>query len=104
MKRKNIISLLLPVYLIIQLLTFSTAFGDPLTPLEDYRIVLSWSTFGSELEAVLIVPNVETGVGTPLSGSVPGETSNKYVFSTGDVPPEPSITLETFTIRKFSPG
>ncbi|MBL7136276.1 MAG: carboxypeptidase regulatory-like domain-containing protein [Candidatus Marinimicrobia bacterium] len=104
MKRKNIISLLSPVYLIIQLFTFSTALGDPLTPLEDYRIVLSWSTFESELEAVLIVPNVETGVGTPLSGSVPGETSNKYVFSTGDVPPEPSITQETFTIRKFSPG
>ena len=34
--------------------------ADLLPPLENFKIILSWSTFGSELEAVLIIPDPES--------------------------------------------
>ena len=90
--------ILLIIFLIILL------HADPLPPLENFKIILSWSTFGSELEAVLIIPDPESGVGYPLNGSLPGESPNGYVVASGDISSNPEIGTETFTIRKFTPG
>ena len=78
--------------------------ADPLPPVENYKIVLSWSSFGSELEAALVEPDISSGVGFSLNGSVPGESPNGYTVSSGDVSDNPEITKETFTIKHFKPG
>lgn len=93
-----ILNFLLPYHI------FAKKSVGPLPPLEDYNIVVSWSSFKAELEAILIVPGMEKGAGEPISGSLPSKTSDKYVSSKGDFSPDPSITQETFTILKFTPG
>ncbi|MDO9548862.1 MAG: hypothetical protein Q7J65_07880 [Candidatus Marinimicrobia bacterium] len=59
---------------LLMLISMISAIAEPLPPIENYKIVLSWSSFGSELEAALIEPDPQTGVGYSLNGSVPGET------------------------------
>ncbi|MBU1065114.1 hypothetical protein KKC74_09970 [bacterium] len=78
--------------------------AEPLPPIENYKIVLVWSSFGSELEAALIEPDPQSGVGYSLSGSVPGETPNGYVSSSGDISTSPEISKEIFTIKRFKTG
>jgi len=80
------------------------ASADPLPPIENYKIVLSWSSFGSELEAALIEPDLQTGVGYSLNGSVPGKTPNGYAISSGDISTSPEISKEIFTIKRFKTG
>jgi len=86
------------------LIVSAAIYSNPLTPLENFKIVLSWSSFGAELEAVLIIPDPESGVGYPLRGSLPAESPNGYVVAGGDLNDNPEITKEIFTIRKFTPG
>lgn len=93
-----------PIVLFFILIVSVTIYGNPLNPLENFKIVLSWSSFGAELEAVLIIPDPESGVGYPLRGSLPAESPNGYVNASGDLNDNPEITKEIFTIRKFSPG
>ena len=86
------------------LLTMVVTSANPLPPIESYKIVLSWSSFGSELEAALIEPDIQTGVGYSLNGSVPGETPNSYAISSGDISTSPEISKEIFTIKRFKTG
>ncbi len=79
-------------------------FADHPLPAEDYKIVVSWSSFGSELEAALVVPDLQKGVGFTLNGSVPGESPNGYVIASGDVSTSPEISKEIFIIKRFTPG
>ncbi|GEM_PF-773654 len=84
--------------------SISVAVAEPLPPIESYKIVLAWSSFGSELEAALIEPDTQTGVGYSLNGSVPGETPNGYISSSGDISTSPEISKEIFTIKRFKTG
>lgn len=80
----------------------SLTLADP--PEDDFRIVVSWSTFGSELEAALVEPDPESGVGYVLSGSIPGETPGGSATTSGDVTNDPETGKETFTIKRFKSG
>ena len=71
---------------------------------DDFQIVLEWSNFASELEAVLLIPTKDAAVPEPLLGSLPGKSSNQYVISSGDISTDPEFAQEIFTVRKFSPG
>lgn len=73
-------------------------------PVDDYRIVVTWSAFGSELEAALVVPNIKSGVGYILTGSIPGETPDGSATASGDVTDDPEIGKEEFTITRFISG
>ncbi|MGC9363375.1 MAG: carboxypeptidase regulatory-like domain-containing protein [Fidelibacterota bacterium] len=73
-------------------------------PVDDYRIVVTWSAFGSELEAALVVPNIQSGVGYILTGSIPGETPDGSATASGDVTDDPEIGKEEFTITRFISG
>ena len=78
--------------------------AESLPPAENYQIILSWSSFGSELEAALVEPNLSSGVGITLPGSVPGKTPGGSATASGDISDSPEITKEIFTIKRFKPG
>lgn len=73
-------------------------------PAGDFRIVVTWSAFGSELEAALAEPNIQSGVGYILTGSIPGETPDGSATASGDVTDDPEIGKEEFTISRFKSG
>jgi len=92
------------IFGILILLSISSTMAEPLPPIENYKIVLSWSSFGSELEAALIEPDQQSGVGYSLIGSVPGESPSGSVSASGDISASPEISKENFSIKRFKTG
>ena len=86
------------------LVSFSLLSAEQPLPEGNFKIVLSWSSFSAELEAVLLLPGNDPNVAEALPGSLPGTSSNQYVLASGDVSDDPEIGKEIFTVRKFSPG